>query len=126
MQINIQAYVVGSIEAVEFYKKAFGADLGNNLKNTDNTFIHAEIVVGNQTILSLSELDKPQPPVVTGNTMQFCVAVDSEEALIKAYNILKEGGKITGELGSFYWNKHAASLVDKFGIQWYIGYEGSK
>ena len=40
IHINLQAYVKGSVEAVEFYKEAFGATLGNNLKGSDGTFIH--------------------------------------------------------------------------------------
>ena len=56
--------------------------------------------------------------------MQFCLVWDSEERLYKAYNVLKNNGQVTGELGSFYWNRLAASLIDKFGVHWYIGVEG--
>lgn len=40
MKLGFQIYLSGSNEAVELYRRAFGAELGYN--NPDGTFMHAE------------------------------------------------------------------------------------
>jgi PhnB protein len=64
----MQAYVKGSVEAVKLYQQAFNATLHNEVRNTDNTFLHAELDVCGH-ILALSETNDEKIP---GNTMQFC------------------------------------------------------
>ncbi|MNL89373.1 hypothetical protein D3C87_2196530 [compost metagenome] len=45
MKIDLQAYIQGTEEAVGFYQRAFGAELGYNVKNADGTYMHAELYV---------------------------------------------------------------------------------
>lgn len=119
MEIRLQAYLVGSNEAVEFYKKAFGAELGCIGRNPDGTFMHAEIVLNNHLILSLSECSEWS---TAGMNMQFGINFDkgNEAALINAYEVLKEGGHIHHPLGKCDWSEAMADLTDKFGIRWFI------
>ena len=120
MEVSLQAYLKGSAEAVEFYKKAFDAELGYNVKSTDNTYMHAEIKKGEQHIISLSEFDDFQSQSISGNTMQFCINFGTEKSVKKAYEILIEGGKINIPLGPCPWNTCIADVTDKFGVRWYI------
>lgn len=119
MRVALQAYVKNSIEAVGFYQKAFGAALGYNVRNPDNTFMHAELNVNNENLLLLSELTGD---AVIGNTMQFCVMFGSEnvEAVKNAYQVLSEGGQILYSLGPSSWSECMADIIDKFGLRWYI------
>ncbi len=39
----MQVYVKGSNKAVEFYQRAFDAELGACYPNSDGTFMHAEL-----------------------------------------------------------------------------------
>ncbi|HEX2953426.1 MAG TPA: VOC family protein, partial [Bacillota bacterium] len=64
-------YVVGSRDAVNLYLKAFNGSLGYNVKNSDDSFYHAEIDIFGH-ILSLSEANDGMDKRITGNTMQFC------------------------------------------------------
>jgi len=118
MKSGLQAYIKGTIEAVEFYHRAFNTELGYNVRNDDNTFLHAELVVDGVTLLAISEQDSKD----FGNTMQFCVTFDGDkDAVTKAYNVLKEDYKaIYTELDTFFWGSYGADLVDKFGVRWYI------
>lgn len=127
MRIGLQAYIQRSVEAIELYKKAFGATLGYNVRNVDGTFMHAELYLDGQLLLSVSESGgnvgienmKRYSPI-DYPTMNFCVNLESEEAVKKAYDILAIEGNILLPLGSLPWSSCCANVVDKFGVFWYI------
>ena len=112
----MQVYVKGSVEAVEMYQKAFNATLISKVRNTDNTFLHAELDVSGQ-IISLSEADQENIP---GNTMQFCFhyGEGNEEVVEQAYQVLKEGSQILHPIGPTFYSPCMADFIDKFGVHW--------
>ena len=46
MDLGATLYVKNSVEAVEFYIEAFRMTLGYNAKNSDSSFLHAELFRG--------------------------------------------------------------------------------
>ena len=44
MNLGATLYVKNSVEAVEFYIEAFRMILGYNAKNSDGSFLHAELL----------------------------------------------------------------------------------
>ena len=115
----MQVYVKGSDMAVEFYQKAFDAELVCNHQNEDGTVAHAELDIYGQifAICQTREND-----VNTGNTMQFCLHFgEGKEGIVrKAYDVLKDGAKITYPLSPCDWSPLMVGLVDKFGVNWCI------
>lgn len=131
MKIGLQAYIQKSVEAVDFYQRAFGASLGSHVRNADGTFMHAELELDGQLLMALSEsgsavgsenMKRHSPADYP--TMNFCVCLGSEEAVKKAYDILIEGGIILLPLGPLPWSSCCANVIDRFGIFWYI-YSGT-
>lgn len=127
MKIALQAYIQKSAEAIEFYQKAFGATLGYNVRNADGTFMHAELYLDRQLLLSLSEsgsdvgIENVRRYSPTDYpTMNFCVNLENEDAVKKAYDILIEGGNILLPLGPLPWSTCCANVIDRFGVFWYI------
>ncbi|MDF2906005.1 MAG: 3-demethylubiquinone-9 3-methyltransferase [Herbinix sp.] len=127
MRATLQAYIIGSVEAVEFYQKAFGAILGYHVKHKDGTFMHAELYLDGQLLLALSEagssvgfenMSRYSPGDYP--TMNFCVSLESEDLVKKAYETLVEGGNILLPLGPLPWSACCANVVDRFGVFWYI------
>lgn len=117
MRTVFHACVNGSLKAVDFYCKAFNAELKYCYVDSTGKFVeHAEIAVNNQTFLSVMESSKAQ----SGNTMYFWLTFDDEKSLHEAYEVLKEGAEIRGPLGSCEWSKWIADLTDKFGIRWLL------
>ncbi len=55
MNLGATLYVKNSIEAVEFYIEAFGMTLGYHAKNSDGSFLHAELLKGGKPIFAVSE-----------------------------------------------------------------------
>ncbi|QPC83717.1 VOC family protein [Phototrophicus methaneseepsis] len=122
MEIGIQIYVKGSVEAVEFYQRAFRAELGYNVKHTDGTFLHAELIKDDQSFLAISEVGDnfitevlPKYPA-----MSFGIIFDDKEAVQSAYAVLSEGAAICTPLRVLPWSDCCADLVDRFGVYWYL------
>ncbi len=55
MKVGLQAYLQGSLAAVAFYQRAFGATLGYHEFHPDGTYLHAELYVDGELLLALSE-----------------------------------------------------------------------
>ena len=127
MKIGLQAYIKGSAEAIDFYQKAFGTVLGYNVRNTDGTYMHAELYLDGQMLIALSESGSntgtelmKQHSSSDYPTMNFGVNLGSAEAVIKAYEVLTDGGIILLPIGPLPWNACCANVIDRFGVFWYI------
>lgn len=114
----MQIYVKESDKAVEFYKKAFGAELAAGYPNSDGTFMHAELNVYGQ-ILAISEAPEDEQRI-TGTIMQFCLhfGEGKEELIQKAYNVLKDSARILYPISSCTFSPLMVDLIDKYGVRW--------
>ena len=57
MRMVFMAYLTGTMQAVDFYCKAFNTENRKCFKaaDEDDFYAHAEIIINNQTVLALSE-----------------------------------------------------------------------
>ena len=124
MFLGATLYVRNSVEAADFYMDAFGMTLDYNAKNSDGTFLHAELQKGGHTIFAVSETEDADNAkamlAATRPTMSYGINFDSDEELQHAYQCLIQGGHILRELGPLPWSPCSADVVDKYGIYWYI------
>ena len=113
------AYINGSIEAVEFYKKAFKTELGFNVQNEDGSYMHAELDIFGQ-ILAISESSSKQPAADAVMQFNLHFGKGSEEIINNAYEVLKDNAHIELPLGeySFIPSPLMFGLTDKFGVNW--------
>lgn len=111
-----QCYVKKSNEAVPFYQKAFGAEIVSSYPHPDGTYYHCELDVYGQ-IFAVSEAAEES---TTGNTMQFCLhfGEGSEEALQRAYAVLKEGATFNYPLRPCDFSTLMTDLIDRYGVRW--------
>jgi uncharacterized glyoxalase superfamily protein PhnB len=129
MKLEATLYIKDSVKAVEFYKEAFGAVLGEwYSKFPDGTYMHAPLVRDGNVLFSLCEskndafvemmlkstLKESRP------TMSYGINFDTEEEIKKAYEILSDGGTVLLPLGPLPWSALAADVVDQFGVYWYL------
>lgn len=117
--IGIGLNVKGSREAVDLYEKAFGFTLGYHVLNEDGSFFHSELLDGGQQALSVVEApgDSPAPigsPVELGRTFH------TREELVRAFDLLKEGGQVKMDVRELPWSPCAASVTDRFGVNWFL------
>ncbi len=143
MKIGSQVYVKGSAEAVALYQRAFGVTLGYHVLNEDGSFFHSELMSDEDFFLAVSEATTtvPEgyaPPEHYGRllsdlerskavgragiipTMQFGAEFPDESGVLNAFEVLKPGAQITMPVGRLPWSDCCASLIDKFGVNWYL------
>ena len=122
MRMVFMAYLTGTIEAVDFYCKAFKASSKNCFKaaDDDDFYAHAEIVINDQMVLAISEISHNDKEFPKGKNMEFWLTFDEEQSLGEAYRVLKENAEIQSPLAPCEWSEAMASLTDKYGISWLL------
>jgi PhnB protein len=110
-------------DAIEFYKKAFGAKEVGRINMPDGTIGHAEIEIGGSKILLADENEQwgnLSPQTLGGTATGLCLYVENvDEVYARA---VKEGAKPFGEMevkDQFHGDR-SGSLVDPFGHKWTI------
>ena len=116
-------------EALDFYKKAIGADLKMLMRFKDapdqsmvspdsrDKVMHAQIQIGDTTVLASDGrcLGKP-------NFQGFSLAVSakSEAEAEKMFSALGEGGQVTMPMAKTFFSPRFDMLADKFGVGWMV------
>lgn len=113
----VQIFTEDLLETFEHYKKAFNATILFTAKGSEDELIHLEMdIMGNKIAMA-----PPLPcGIIKGNITVLCLKFQQEEALMTAYNVLKEGGQ-ADTLKSYPWSALEGYVTDKFGVNWCIG-----
>lgn len=114
-----QIYVKNADAAIALYQQAFDATLLNEMRGAEGQIVHAEIDIFGH-VLALSESELPQGQQIAGNTMQFCIQFQADEAatIQRAYQALEEGASINHPLGPCFYSECMTDLTDRFGVRW--------
>jgi PhnB protein len=111
--------VKGGAKALDFYKKAFGAEELVRMPQPEGKIGHAEMRIGDSTFMLADEFPErdiraPQgPPPV--HLVFYCENVD---AMFK--RALAAGGKETRPLQDQFYGDRSGTLSDPFGHQWTV------
>lgn len=127
MKCYAQVYVMNSMEAVETYCRAFGAEVTFEVKNDAQTaYEHCELSVNNEGILAVAEASESYDVSVIHRlkwqTMTFnAFELGSADAVKKAFDVLREGGVVIDEIHELPWSKCCATVIDRYGVCWWVG-----
>lgn len=126
MKNYTQVYVKNSLEAAKTYCKAFGAEItAEYINSTGTAYEHCELSVNGENFLALSEAGNPCDiefvHKMKWETMTFNVfEMGTEEAVQRAFDVLREGGVVIHEIQELPWSKCNATVIDKYGVCWWI------
>jgi PhnB protein len=119
-------------QAVEFYRKAIGAQAGALMRFKDspeptppgmlapgyeNKVMHTEFRVGETTIMA-SDGCGTEKTRFQGFSLALAVATEAEAD--RYFNALAAGGKVNMPLSKTFWSPRFGMLEDRFGIGWMI------
>jgi PhnB protein len=119
-------------QAVEFYKKALGAEVGMMMRykespeppppgmvppGFENKIMHVSMRIG-QTIVMASDGCSGEKPKFEGFSLSL--AVSSEAEVDRFFNALAEGGNVGMPLMKTFWSPRFGMVTDKFGVGWMI------
>jgi PhnB protein len=111
------------VEAIEFYKRAFGATKRRVFHGPEESIVHAEIQIGDSILMLSPEF--PEMNVLAPQSQGGCTSAslylyveDVDAVYAKA---VSAGAKVTGmPLADAFWGDRAGSLVDPFGHRWML------
>jgi PhnB protein len=117
--INIK----GAVEAIEFYKKAFGAREVGRLTMPDGSIAHAELEIGDSKIMLAeenSEWGNLSPASIGGSSVSLCLYVDDVDEVFK--RAIEAGGTVKGdmEVKDQFYGDRAGTFTDPFGHVWSV------
>lgn len=132
----VQPYLFfnGSCEqAVEFYRKALGAQVDMMLRFKDspepmppgrlpagfeNKIMHCSFRVGETTIMASDGCSEGK---MTFDGFSLSITVPTVADADRVFAALAEGGKVEMPLGKTFWSPRFGMLEDRFGIGWMVG-----
>jgi PhnB protein len=119
-------------EAIEFYKKAIGAEVQMLMRfkespeppppgmvppGFENKIMHASFRVG-QTLVMASDGCSTDGPKFEGFSLSLAVSTPAEVDQI--FNGLAAGGKVGMPLTKTFWSPRFGMVTDKFGVGWMV------
>ena len=114
-------FVAGAAKAIDFYKKAFGAEELMRFPAPDGTIMHAEIRIGDSIIMLGDEMPDQGgrgPKSIGGTPVSFFVFGENVDAAWK--RAVDAGAKPIVPLADQFWGDRTGCLEDPFGHQWWL------
>ncbi|HEY3013025.1 MAG TPA: VOC family protein [Gemmatimonadales bacterium] len=105
--------------ALEFYRKAFGADETLRMPGPDGRIMHAEFRIGDSVMMLCDEMPDmaaKSPEAYGGSPVGFYVYVEDVDAAWK--RAVDAGAKPTMPLQDMFWGDRTGRLEDPFGHVW--------
>ena len=107
--------------AIEFYKKAFGAEERGSAKSPDGKIMHAELKIGDSIIMlsdEFPEFGALSPQSTGGAGMGLHIYVDGVDAAFD--RAVKAGAQVEMPVSDQFWGDRYGKLKDPFGHKWSI------
>jgi PhnB protein len=114
--------VAGADRAIDFYKKAFGAEELMRFAGPDGRIMHAEIKIGDSIVMLADEMPdygSRGPKSFGGTSVSFFIYADDVDGRWK--RAIDAGGKEVQPLIDQFWGDRAGLIEDPFGHRWWLG-----
>jgi len=111
----------GAAQAIEFYKRAFGAKELLRMPGPEGKLGHAELKIGDSHLMLADEspeMDFLAPQSRGGTTVQLHLYVKDVDATVQ--KAVAAGGKLTRPLEDKFYGDRAGTIEDPYGHVWYI------
>jgi PhnB protein len=111
----------GAADAIEFYKKAFGAVAEACLPGPGGKIMHAMLRIGDSAVMLVDEMPEwgaLGPKSLKGSPVTVHLYVENADATVE--RAVKAGAKVTMPLADQFWGDRYAKLEDPFGHHWSV------
>ena len=121
---SVTPYLIikNAADAIEFYKKAFGATELFRMDQPDGKIGHAEIKIGDSPIMlsdEFPEMGHRGPQSLGGSPVSIMLYVEDVDAVVN--RATTAGAKLDRPVEDKFYGDRAGSLTDPFGHIWHIG-----
>jgi PhnB protein len=122
-QITAHLVVKNALETIEFYKKAFGAEVLSHAPGpTPGSTMHAAIRIGDSTVFMADETTMSTikaPSNLGGTTSSLMLFVPDCDAVFN--KAVAAGAKVNMPIADQFWGDRYGQLMDPAGHVWEIG-----
>jgi PhnB protein len=132
MQVQPYLFFDGNCEeAVEFYRKALGAQVDMLMRysespepappgmvppGSENKIMHTSFRIGDTTVMASD--DCSGQPSFKGFSLSLSVSKEAEAD--RFFNALASGGKVQMPLTKTFWSPRFGMLTDRYGVGWMV------
>jgi PhnB protein len=113
--------VEDAAEAIEYYKKAFGAKERVRMDTPDGKIGHAELEIGDSLVMLADPFPQAStrpPKELGGTTVSVFLYVEDVDAVVK--QAVDAGATVTMEVADQFWGDRFGSITDPFGHSWSV------
>ena len=120
---SVTPYLIirGATEAIEFYKKAFGAVELFRIPAPGGTIGHAEIKIGDSMIMLADEhpsMGYTGPQTIGGSPVSLMIYVEDVDTVFD--QAVKSGATVKQALEDKFYGDRSGTVTDPFGHVWHI------
>ena len=111
----------GAAEAIDYYKRAFGAVEVSRLPGPDGKLMHAMVRIGDSALMLVDENKEwgmIGPKSLNGSPVTLHMYVKDVDAVFE--RAIKEGGTARMAPMDMFWGDRYGVLIDPFGHNWSI------
>jgi PhnB protein len=120
---SVTPYLIvrGGVDAIEFYKKAFGAVELFRMPSPDGKIGHAEIKVGDSPIMLADEfpdMGYKGPQSLGGSPVSLMIYVDDVDTVFR--QAVEAGATVKEALADKFYGDRIGTVIDPFGHRWHL------
>jgi PhnB protein len=108
-------------EAIEFYKRAFGAEERVRMDGPGSTIGHAELEIGDSLLMladPFPEASTTTPKDIGGTTVNLFIYVEDADAVVQ--QAIDAGATVTRPVENMFWGDRFGIVTDPYGHTWSI------
>lgn len=114
-------FIRGAADAIEYYKRAFGAEEVFRMPGPDGKIMHAEIQIGDSRVMLAdenAEMSVVSPSTLNGTSASFMIYVEDVDASFE--QAIAAGGEVYRPVADQFYGDRSGCLTDPFGHIWTI------
>jgi PhnB protein len=111
----------GAADAIEFYKRAFGAKERSRMPMPDGKIAHAELDIGDSIVMLNDPFPDAQvksPKELGGTTVSLFLYVEDVDSVVQ--DAIDAGATVTMAVEDQFWGDRFGTVRDPFGHHWGI------
>ena len=113
--------IKGAANAIDFYKKAFGATEIMRMAEPDGRVGHAEVLVGDSRVMLADEspdIDFRSPLSIGGTAVHLHMYVENADAVVS--QAVAAGAKVVRPVQDQFYGDRSGSVADPYGHVWHV------
>jgi len=113
--------IKGAANAIDFYKKAFGATEVMRMAEPDGRVGHAEVLIGDSRVMLADEspdIDFRSPQSIGGTAVHLHMYVENADAVVG--QAVAAGAKVVRPVQDQFYGDRSGSVADPYGHVWHV------